>query len=111
MIGGGFTLDPARRRTPAAGFAVAVHPERTWRIAADRFGAHHVARFVRTHEAALARDRRLFAGAWLDRGNGLVHLDLSIVETDARDALALARRHRQLAVFDLATGRTLAASA
>lgn len=110
MRGGGFTFDPARRRAPSAGFAVAVHPDRTWRIAAHRFGARHVERFVATHEAALARDRRLFAGAWLDRGNGLVHLDLSIVEPDAPRALALARSHRQLAVFDLATGQTLRAA-
>lgn len=108
MTGTGFTIDPVRRRRPRAGFAVGVHPERAWRIAAHRFRAEHVARFIAANRAALALDPRLFAGAWLDCGSGLVHLDLSVVEPDRRRALALARRHRQLAVYDLAAGRTLA---
>lgn len=103
----GFTVDPVRGRVPRAGFAVAVHPERSWAISAERFRPEHVLGFVRRHAAALGADAALWAGAWLDPASGLMHLDLSVVERDARRALDLARRHGQRAVYDLAAGRTL----
>jgi hypothetical protein len=103
----GFTIDPVRGTAPRAGYAVAVHPERSWRIAAASFRPEHVARFIRRNAGALRAAPALCAGAWLDPATGVVHLDLSVVERDRRRALELARRHGQIGVFDLAEGRTL----
>lgn len=104
----GFTFRPAVGGAPPDGFAVCAHPGAGWRIAADRFSADHISRFLATHRERLARRPELCLGGWLDPGRGVVHLDLSVVLTSCGEALRLAARHEQAAIYDLARRRTIA---
>lgn len=111
MRDSGFTVQPVRGTVPRSGYAVAAAPEHGWSIRGDRFSAHHLRHFVRVHAVHFAHEPRLHAGGWYDRRTGRVHLDLTIVEHDHDRALALARHHGELGVYDLRGGRTVRARA
>lgn len=53
--------------------------------------------------ARYAQDHGLYLGGWYDTKSGQYYLDATHVIQDLETALALAREHGQLAIFDLNT--------
>ncbi|MDX8028812.1 hypothetical protein SK803_01255 [Lentzea sp. BCCO 10_0856] len=101
---GGFTIDPATGAAVGDGYAVSVDPfyERTH----DRpITARDLAAYLTTAQRALRLPRRVLGG-WRDPESGRVHLDVSVVVPTLAEALELGRSAGQIAVFDLAAGKS-----
>ena len=111
---GGFTYSPISGGMTKKGFALSVFPkyekkfgsigEVTAEVIAD-----HIADAV--DEMMKSGDNRIHVGAWHNsakHGNSdpdeKVYLDVSIVVDDQEEAKDLARKHGQLAIFDLGNG-------
>jgi hypothetical protein len=103
---GGFTVDPHTGADVTGGYAVSVHPEDET-VLADQVTPGDLIEYVSRHTDALARPGAVFGG-WRDPEDGRVYLDVSTLVSDRAAALALARQHDQLAVFDFAAGRSIA---
>jgi hypothetical protein len=65
-----------------------------------------VLEFLLRQADTLALPGRVFGG-WRDPFDGRIYLDVSILVEDREQALALAREHDQLAVFDFWTGESI----
>ena len=106
---GGFTVSPVTGTRVTAGYAVSVHPEHE-KIITRRVTALDLHHYVSTARDALALPGRVFGG-WRDPDTGSVYLDVSVVTPSLPDAMALADRYRQLAVYDFATGQSIPVTA
>jgi hypothetical protein len=102
---GRFTVDPATGAAVTDGYAVSVDPyyERTY----DRpVTADDLAHYLTTAQRAFTLPRRVLGG-WRDPDSGRVHLDVSVVVPTLAEALELGHSAGQLAVFDLAAGKSV----
>lgn len=99
---GGFSIDLTTGENVSAGYAVAIHPDRERVIPVDRLTMADLVSYALENLDLLAEPGHVF-GAWHDPESGKVYLDVSTVRADRAEALALAREHNQLAVFDFAT--------
>lgn len=100
---GGYTVGPCTGKHAIAGFAVSVRDsERTFHAP-----AMSVPRWLAAiaQNLADAREARAYAGAWA-RGDS-VTFDVSLVTPERTQALRLAERHGQLAIFHLAARETI----
>ncbi|RIK38244.1 MAG: hypothetical protein DCC58_16935 [Chloroflexi bacterium] len=102
---GGLTIDLRSGREPVRGFAVASAADCEVSIPLDDFSPERLQRFIAMNDALLQRPEQ-FLGAWVERG--LVYLDVSTVLDDREAAWRLGQRHKQLAIFDLARGESIA---
>jgi hypothetical protein len=101
---GGFSIDLNGGFLVRTGYAVAVHPEHA-RVFDDRVSGAELRDFIVLARDALAIPGRVLGG-WRDPGTGRVYLDVSVVLPDLGEALSVARRTRQLAVFQLGDRRS-----
>ena len=60
-----------------------------------------VSKFLTKNKERLSMDMR-YLGIWRNEQNGMVYLDVTIVTEDKELAVAVAARHDQIAIFDLA---------
>lgn len=97
---GGFSVISVTGENVISGYAVSIYPERE-RIITGRVTGEDLADYLREHVDALALPGRVFGG-WRDPASGAAFLDVSVITRDLPTALALARSHGQLAVFDFA---------
>jgi len=65
-----------------------------------------ILRWVSSH-AALATKFSVFVGGWIDTDTDLVYIDLSQHFIDKSDALAVARFHDEIAIWDLSSKREI----
>lgn len=86
------------------GYAVSIHPDEEKVLGTVTPG--DLIEYVTRHADALAREGSVFGG-WKDPADGRVYLDVSTLVSNRDDALALARQHDQLAVFDFAAGQSV----
>ncbi|WP_235926359.1 hypothetical protein [Actinokineospora pegani] len=102
---GGFTVDPATGAAVTGGYAVSVDPY-CEHIFDQPVTAEDLAAYLVTAHRALRLPRRVLGG-WRDPDSGRVHLDVSVVVPTLAEALELGRSAGQLAVFDLAAGKSI----
>ena len=100
----GFTIDPHTGADVTGGYAVSVHPEDG--VVLGSVAPGDLIEYMVRHADALARPRAVFGG-WRDPADGRIYLDVSTLVADRDRALALAREHDQLAVFDFAAGESV----
>jgi hypothetical protein len=101
---GGFTIDPATLDDVTDGYAVSVNPEHERIYAEVTPGT--IMSYMITNEAALAAPGALLGG-WRDPADGRIYLDMPTLVHDREQALALARTHDELAVYDFAAGESI----
>lgn len=106
---GGFTIAPTTCSKVTTGYAVSTHPEHE-KIINRRVTALDLHHYVSTARDALALPGRVFGG-WRDPDTGSIYLDVSVVTPSLSEALELADRHRQLAIYDFATGESIPVAA
>lgn len=106
MSDGGFSITVEDCADVRAGYAVSIFPQWEWRIAGS-VEPEDIARYAGTLGSALARPELVFGG-WRSPEDGAAYLDLSIVVTEHRQALALARANTQEAIWDFAAGVSIA---
>lgn len=104
---GGFTYNPRQRSFPRQGYAVSPYKgrERVGGLPDSRAALKDHLRAYIAAQRDLARRRGHHLGAWVE--NGKLFLDVSVVTRNSREVATLARRHRQLAYFDLKRGETV----
>lgn len=103
----GFTVHSHFGDAPTQGFMVSTvkNSEEVYPLAS--ITAADIAAYRRKHAAQLANPNS-YMGAWVWEGN--VYLDVSTHVPEESQALALARQHDQLGIYDLATGDTIETS-
>jgi len=102
-IEGGFTASK-HGDAPTTGCMVSPYPKAERIYDADSFSAEDVHRYRDAHRALLAKPGH-YLGGWRDGDK--IYLDISIHAATRAEARALARRHRQLAYYDLDSGETI----
>lgn len=101
---GGFSVDPHTGADVTGGYAVSTLPGEG--VVLGRVAPGDLIEYVTRHADALAREGSVFGG-WKDPADGRVYLDVSTLVSNRDRALALAREHDQLAVFDFAAGQSV----
>lgn len=98
---GGFTYQPLTDDEPDKGFALSIHPERSFAMDADKVTYKALEEYV-LKNFDLLTNKDNFMGAWHDPASGKVFLDVSRVTDDEEEAHNLALEYDQIAYFDLA---------
>lgn len=102
---GGFSVDPSDGSDVHTGYAVAVHPELE-HIFHGRVTSNDLHEYIGRAKDALALPGRVLGG-WRDPGTGNVYLDVSMVTPDLFHAMKLARKARQVAIFDFSAMQSI----
>ena len=102
---GGFSVNPGDGSDVRSGYAIAVHPEHE-RVFDGPVRSDDLHAYIAQAKDALALPGRVLGG-WRDPVSGRVYLDVSVVSTDLVEAMALARRTGQLAIFDFSAMASL----
>lgn len=103
---GGFTYQPLSEHEPSVGYALSIHPERSFAKDADELEFEDVLDYVVKNEDLLSQ-KGSYLGAWHDPESGKVFLDISRVTDDEDEARDLALVHDQIAYFDLGKGMSV----
>jgi len=103
---GGFTVNPRNGADVSKGFAVAIYPERSKEIAHSEVGADTIKQYADSNSDVLSMDGNMMGG-WHDPASGTVWLDVSRVTSSKEKAIALAKQHNQIAIFDLGSGNSI----
>lgn len=103
---GGFTYQPTTKDEPKEGFALSVYPERSFATSLDKFSFDSLATYVAKNRSILSRSDH-YVGGWHDPESNQIFLDVSIVTKDRKKAESLAKRHDQIAYFDLGKGKSV----
>jgi len=101
---GGASVHAATGEIPADGFMVSTYPKRSVVVDGPVKEAD-VASFLAKNKDVLKRPDN-FLGTWYEEATGKTHLDISKRFTDKRKAFKTAERHNQLAIYDVATGKS-----
>ena len=101
---GGFTYQPQFDASPRDGFMVSPYEGREKVVPVDKMSTKYLSRYIRQNRDVLTKSDH-FLGGWVDGGK--VYLDVSVRRADRQQAADLAREHRQLAFFDLASMETV----
>jgi hypothetical protein len=88
----GYTVDARTLQPVTSGYAVAVLDTQ------NSFGADGLARVV---DYVAAHDHVTAFGGWLDRETGLYYYDATIICSTLEEAKDMARKNKQIAIFDL----------
>lgn len=82
------------------GYAVSLYPERSSTVK-DQITDDHVSDFIDRNRDLLDKDPRNAIGTWHDTSTDTHYLDISAVLPDRDQAIDLARKYNQKAIFDL----------
>lgn len=100
----GFTFHDHIGDGPKSGYMVSVAPEAEHVIPLRDLHPDHIADYRDTHQDLL-KDPNNFLGGWVYKGKA--YLDISRHVESRDQALALARQHNQLGVYDIGSGQTV----
>lgn len=103
---GGFTYQPLTGAEPKTGYALSIFPDRSFATDAKDLSLDDLDGYL-DKNADLLADPNNYVGGWHDPATGKVFLDVSRVVTDEYEAATLARRHDQIAYFDLGRGASV----
>ena len=103
----GFTWNPHSRQEMKQGYAVSPYEERGAVISIDNFKKNGMAmtRAFEKKNADILIDPKNCIGGWLNKENGKVYLDISIVTQDKQEAIRLSDKHKQLSFYSLHEGK------
>lgn len=101
---GGFTFHDMVGDGPRTGYMVSVAKETEQKVPLRDLTPEHVADYMSIHQQALKNPDN-FLGGWVYKGN--VYLDVSRHVARLDEALALAREHNQIGIYDLGRGETI----
>jgi hypothetical protein len=85
------------------GFSVSVHPDRTMIVDGKDITEQDLDAF-REDNKDLLSDPENFIGTWFDQSSGKTYIDISTRKENKQDAIDLAIRYNQKAIFDLENG-------
>jgi hypothetical protein len=88
---------------PAGGYMVSLKGYEQ-RVPVLEFSTMHVESFIRAN-LGLLNDRNLYIGTWIDQE--LVYIDISVNQTELKEALRIAKVNGQLAIYSIESGRTI----
>lgn len=103
---GGFSLNPFNGSTPTKRYMVSL-PGYEHTIAPESNLSGQLHQHAQSLQDVLKSDPDAFQGAWNDPEDGTIYLDLSRQHDDLEKALDEARRNKQIAIFDLHTGKSI----
>lgn len=106
--GGGATEDVTGFK-PTSGFAVSPYKGAEMKVAASEFNQSHVEQFMKENQDKLNQVDH-YVGAWYNKEDGNVYLDVSVVKSNPADAVRIATGANQLAIFNLSTFDEIPAS-
>lgn len=89
----------------AQAYAVSIFKDREL-VVLGNANAPTVAKYIRANDDLLS-DPRNALGTWFNNEDGNTYLDISVLVPRMQDALQLARKHGQIAIFDLRTGTNI----
>ena len=81
-------------------YSVSVFPDRSRIVVGQDISPEMLAAFIRANYELLS-DPRCCIGTWYNVETGRTYLDVSVIVTNKRLALSLARRYNQEGIFDL----------
>ena len=97
---GGFTVHPISGKSPTKGYMVATVPGQelvTKKLTANKLGG-----FIQKNSANFSKDKGLHVGGWYNKKNGKIYVDLSSNVSSLAKAKTLAKKHKQIAIWDVA---------
>jgi hypothetical protein len=97
---GGFTYQPTSGHQPTKGYALSIYPDRSVAMDATKISSQDLVDYAAKNSDLFVKSDH-YMGAWHDPETGKVFLDVSVVKTDEKEAIALALKHDQIAYFDL----------
>jgi hypothetical protein len=100
---GGFTVNTETCEFPTTGYALSIDPEHTETLNDAYPTVGDLLGYVFDHEEILSREGKFFGG-WVDTEDGTLYLDVVTLVEDKDTAISWAKRHKELAVFDLSAG-------
>jgi len=83
---------------PVKGYMVSIYQAKGLIVEPEDFTPELVSEYVANHVEILGREDH-YLGTWTDAGN--VYLDISLNVADLIEALAIGRRHRQIAIYSV----------
>lgn len=101
---GGITLNVTTGKPRTTGWAVSPYKDREEKFQA--LTINRLASYLSRHGVLLAQPHH-YLGAWFNEEDGFTYLDVSVVVSTPADALEVATKHDQLAVFHLDTCTTI----
>lgn len=101
---GGFSYNTVTKDEPKTGFAVSSYPEFETKVPLDANLPEAIKSFQAAHADILSQPGH-HMGAWVDQG--IVYLDVSILEKTPEAAAATARKFNQQAYYDLGKGESV----
>jgi len=103
---GGFSIDVKTGHSPKSGFMVSIYPEREQKSHILSFTQHDLNQYIVANLDILLQNGA-FLGGWHDPADDTVYLDVSVKSDNLVDAVLLARKHDQQAIYDVAGGISL----
>jgi len=83
-------------------YAVSLYPDLGIVLEGKEIPPEVLRRFI-LDNAELLKDPRVSVGTWFDSESGMTYLDISATIPDRQQAIELAQRYNQIAIFDLST--------
>jgi hypothetical protein len=103
---GGFTYNTKSEKSPTEGFVVSPYKDRETILDTKTLKPMDFANFIVKNNDLLSKPKHYF-GAWHNKDDGKVYLDVAIVAAKAAEAEKLSRQNKQLAYFDLGKKETV----
>ena len=97
---GGFTVHPITGKSPKKGYMVAT--VRDEELILDKLTENKLAGFIQRNASNFAKDKNLHVGGWYNVEDGQIYLDLSTNVSSLSKAKSLAKKHQQIAIWDVA---------
>jgi len=100
---GGFSYKPTTGFSPPGGKIVSPYPDRSKAIDAKDFKPHMMNDYYKSNKDLIDQPNHFFGG-WLNKATGQIFFDVSIVVPTHEEAVAVSKKHDQIAYYDADTG-------
>lgn len=102
----GFSIDVKTGQTPQSGYMVSIFPDREEKQHIMTFDVEALNRYIVANIDLLLQPGA-YLGGWHDPADDTVYLDVSVKSDNLVDAVLTARKHGQLAIYDIANGTSI----
>jgi len=100
MRTGGVTMS-VLGKTPKKGFAVSPYKAREVKVPTDKLSPKHFSDYIKQNKDLLSQEGH-HIGAWHNTEDNHHYLDISVVKDKLHEAMDVARKHGQKAIWDIA---------
>ena len=104
--GSTFTAD-GKNLNGTSGFSVSTHIDLTKSIPGKKLTEQDIADFIESNKMLLGVDPSLSISTRYNEKTNTTMIDVVSVESDPNKAIALGKKHNQIAIYDLKTGETI----